>query len=611
MRKADRYKATENVPASDQKWQQSLHSSSSPIKTSAEGRSDIAGKDPLVSTSSSDPHRLSLDYPGTGGDRGMISQDGNPAPDYISFDQSVDKGEFDDISLDAPLDTHALISHNADRPLCQEQKDLVELILGGKNVFYTGSAGCGKSEVLKCFRRCLSQLGKKVYTIAPTGKAALEINGSTAMSYVGWTPDSMQRPIRELENANSKYVRKRLRQTDVLVIDEVSMIENHFFERLNRVMKSVRCSNQAFGGVQIVVTGDFCQLPPVLPFQYCMECGKRLLEVGPKVKKCVNQNCDEDRNFQCDEMWAFCSDAWSKCDFVHVNLTTIHRQRDTKYINMLQKLRLRRSLSGEDQNLLLYHESNTEGAVKLFPKVDEVRDVNAKSFASLSTPIIQFTCLDDFHWRQNHTNIRTKGERSEDGSLKALEKHRYERQVQLRVGMLVVLLVNLNISEGLVNGSQGKIVGFEQHNQIPEQKGDHSEHKSTLINGFIDNSEVKEWPVVRFTNGRTVTIYPDCTINELGDFKPYSLLSRTQIPLMAAWAMTIHKAQGMTLSRVTVDLAKVFEPAHEYVALSRACSLGGLKVVRLSPNRNRKPDPQVKKFQWEKFGLIMGDEGEV
>ena len=174
--------------------------------------------------------------------------------------------------------------------------------------------------------------------------------------------------------------------------------------------------------------------------------------------------------------------------------------------------------------------------------------------------------------------------------------------------MLVVLLGNLNIGEGLVNGSQGTIVDFEEHSQIPEQKGEHSDLKSALIDDFLGKLEKKVWPIVKFTNGRTVTIYPDCTINELGDFKPYSLLSRTQMPLMAGWAMTIHKAQGMTLSRVEVDLAKVFEVEQEYVAYSRARSLQGLKVVNLSRLKNRKPDPQVKKFQWEKFGLIMGDE---
>jgi ATP-dependent DNA helicase PIF1 len=145
--------------------------------------------------------------------------------------------------------------------------------MSGRNVFYTGSAGCGKSTVLKNFvGRLKAQLvtrsddqGKpkreptQVDIIAPTGRAALDINGSTFWTYAGWNPDSMKRPLEELKDAaeHGKWVRKRLKATDVLVIDEISMVENHHLERLNHVMQAARRNLQAFGGVQLVVTGDF------------------------------------------------------------------------------------------------------------------------------------------------------------------------------------------------------------------------------------------------------------------------------------------------------------------------------------------------------------------
>jgi DNA replication protein DnaC len=154
-----------------------------------------------------------------------------------------------------------------DPPLCEEQQRLVNTIMTGRNVFYTGSAGCGKSTVLKNFvRRLKTQLiwkggdqkePKRVDIIAPTGRAALDINGSTSWTYAGWNPDSMKKPLEKLKEVaeNGKWIRKRLRATDVLVIDEISMMENHHLERLNEIMQSARGNTHAFGGVQLVVTG--------------------------------------------------------------------------------------------------------------------------------------------------------------------------------------------------------------------------------------------------------------------------------------------------------------------------------------------------------------------
>jgi hypothetical protein len=172
-------------------------------------------------------------------------------------------------SISAQLATDA----TAEPALCSEQKNLVDLILQGQNVFYTGSAGCGKSTVLKAFVRELKAIGRNVRIVAPTGKAALEVNGTTYFTFAGWTPSHFKKPLKDLvKGAHGKFVRKRMVETDVLIIDEVSMLENHIFERLNEVMKEARSSDAAFGGVQIVVTGDFCQLPPVkvsrkLPFE--------------------------------------------------------------------------------------------------------------------------------------------------------------------------------------------------------------------------------------------------------------------------------------------------------------------------------------------------------
>jgi hypothetical protein len=145
--------------------------------------------------------------------------------------------------------------------LVPEQQQVVDLILEGHNVFYTGSAGCGKSTVLKAFVSQLRQKGRKVQILAPTNLAALNVGGQTTWNFAGWTPDSMKKPLDKLmNNAFGVKVHERLTEVDVVVIDEISMIENLQFERLNAIMKHARGAKnsgiKAFGGAQIVVTGD-------------------------------------------------------------------------------------------------------------------------------------------------------------------------------------------------------------------------------------------------------------------------------------------------------------------------------------------------------------------
>jgi ATP-dependent DNA helicase PIF1 len=144
--------------------------------------------------------------------------------------------------------------------LVPEQQQVVDLIVQGHNVFYTGSAGCGKSTILKAFVRQLQQRGKRVKIVAPTNLAALNVGGQTTWNFAGWTPDSMKIRIDKLmENSRGKESWKKFDETDVLVIDEISMIENLQFERLNRILKASRGEKYgggAFGGVQLVVTGD-------------------------------------------------------------------------------------------------------------------------------------------------------------------------------------------------------------------------------------------------------------------------------------------------------------------------------------------------------------------
>ncbi|KAK8036045.1 aaa ATPase [Apiospora marii] len=498
----------------------------------------------------------------------------------------------------------------AEPKLCAEQAELVDLICSGRNVFYTGSAGCGKSTVLKAFTKRLEAMKKKVHILAPTGRAALQVHGATTWTYAGWTPDSHKKPLEKLqENAHGKFAWKRFKKTDVIVIDEISMVENLHFERLNRILQHALFDpklpvQKAFGGIQIVVTGDFCQLPPVRPFQHCMQCGKELKESyfeGEPSYKCPTSHHPVWRD---EDKWAFASDAWNQCNFVHVNLKTIHRQNDPTFIRILNKCRIGEALSETDKRLLMDHPCQVHNATKLFATREEVARVNHQQFERLTAPKFTYWTHDSFRLQEHHPHLRWKGNRKGIGPahyepLAGLDEHRFDQCVELKKGMLVVLLVNLNLSQGLCNGSQGIVCGFKPYEKDklpkaarrdksgeliphdgPDIFGELAHIKEREIKSFIERPcvEWKQWPVVRFHNGITRVIHADCSVNELGDERPYSLMSRTQIPLAPAWAMTIHKSQSLTLDRVIVNLSKAFEVGQVYVALSRATGLEGLKI---------------------------------
>ena len=392
--------------------------------------------------------------------------------------------------------------------LCKEQADLVDLICSGRNVFYTGSAGTGKSTVLKAAVKRLKELGKRVYTVAPTGRAALDINGMTTWSYAGWTPASHKKPLERLvREAHGRLVWSRFDRTDVLIIDEISMVENHHLERLNQIMKSARENSKAFGGVQIVTLGDFCQLPPVLPFEYCIKCGEKTTsEKRGTLYECAK--CEVVYNDS--DKWAFESQAWEEADFDHIKLTTIHRQSDTEFIDILDKFRLGKPLSSSDKHTLLNHDSMTDNAVKLYPRNKSVKSLNDKELAKLTDSPKIFESSDDYQPRGEQAKVKNKVEQREK-ALNKLDQHRFEPRIVLKRKMQVVLLVNLDIENGLVNGSQGEIVGFQpcDPTTMPRvaTRGKYGDIQQVEIQKFIKKAEYKAWAVVQFYNGKRKAIY--------------------------------------------------------------------------------------------------------
>lgn len=517
-------------------------------------------------------------------------------------------------------------------PLSPEQEAVVELAAQGRNIFYTGSAGSGKSTVLHAIRDRLRRLGRRVHVVAPTGKAASNVNGLTTWTFAGWNPGMMKQSIIDLILSvwHDDLVTDRIRATDVFIIDEISMVENHHFERLNTVFKCLRADPRPFGGMQIIAVGDFCQLPPVLPFQLCYQCGSKMTLTGKQGRASSLYKCDPcNLSFFDSEKWVFQSRAWQECGFTNIHLQSIHRQRDPKFISMLEKCRIGVRLTAQEVDLLANHRTDIIGknATLLFPRRTEVALVNDFEFKKLPGPSWTYRAYDSFRWEcELHPTLGYLRDRYPDDTLKALQDQVLQPKVDLKIGMPVVLFQNLDVPRGLCNGSQGEIVDFEPFDpgrylkdQVPDGLMDHPHADLILSEGHAfsqhNNNNHRRghghgqhqnwaWPVVKFTNGEQRTIKPITRITEFGSKEPYSLLSRTQIPLGPAWAMTIHRAQGMTMDRVIVDLTTAFVTGQAYVALSRARSLEGLKVKGNTRNLlvGMGMDKAVREFLTRTFG---------
>lgn len=387
------------------------------------------------------------------------------------------------------------------------------------------------------------------------------------------------------------------------------MVENHHLERLSEIMKAARghvakklegsdaetIGHSPFGGCQIIATGDFFQLPPVLPFQCCIECGSLLLK-EPRQGETTHRCPHGHGQWHDSSKWAFQSEVWNKADFAHVELRQIHRQAgDPTFIEILNRVR-HGTFTKDDVKVLTDPSRETKdmtNAVRLYPTRAKVARYNADRLRELKTPPYDFVVRDSFHWNEKaHPHLKALGWRQADGTLAALRQHQYAPFLRLKVGMPVILLSNIDIKRGRVNGSQGTVVDFAPTNDVGPFS--HRKRPTGVNSGFVSKivdeelfqhatsltHPVSALPVVQFDNdGKKEVIYPECSVHERGneglytgidpDDEPWdpgdepwdshkpSVLCRTQIPLVAGWAMSIHKAQGMTLGKVIVDLTGI------------------------------------------------------
>lgn len=396
------------------------------------------------------------------------------------------------------------------------QSEALNILKAGRNVYLTGAAGTGKTYVLNQYIAYLKERGVGVAVTAPTGIAATHIGGMTIHSWsgMGIKDELSEYDVESLVQKERLW--KRFDTTKVLIIDEISMMSPRMFDSLNRLAKAMKGDERAFGGMQVILSGDFFQLPPITR--------------------------DNERIAYIDS-----SRAWREMDVRVCYLEEQYRQNDHSLQSILDEIR-----SGEVsdatieilQGLVEGETDTSRKPTRLYTHNVDVDVVNERELKKLSgnTQEYQMVAQGKSHLVANICK-----------SILAPETLCLKKDA-------VVMFVKNNFEAGYVNGTLGRVVDFED-----------------------------DMPVVRTHDGKKIYVSQDTwEIEDEGKV----LASVAQLPLRLAWAITVHKSQGMTLDAAVMDLSKSFVPGQGYVALSRVRDLEGLGLLGIS-NMALMVDPYV------------------
>ena len=371
----------------------------------------------------------------------------------------------------------------------------------------TGPAGAGKTFVLNQFIRLAKNEGKHVSVTATTGLAATHLGGTTIHSWAGigvsdFIPQGFADHV-------AKGRREIIEKTDVLIIDEISMLHDFRLDMVDEACRLIRKKDEPFGGIQIVMSGDFFQLPP------------------------INRGDSRAGGFVVN------SNVWQELDPTICYLSEQHRQDDEVLLDVLNALRagdIRRNHAEKLLERVAVQPDEDAILTELHTVNIDVDTLNEKKLAELDG--------DELFYTQTTTGS--------DNYVENLQRSVLAPSVlRVKQGALVMAVKNA-LDRKYVNGSLGIVTAFEP---------------------------ATEYPIVEFKNGRTVTMQPDTWELRDGDKKRASI---TQIPLRLAWAITVHKSQGMTLDAARIDLRKAFVEGMGYVALSRVKNLDNLYLVGIN-----------------------------
>ena len=406
------------------------------------------------------------------------------------------------------------------------QTDALRILNAGANVFLTGAPGAGKTYVLNQFVKQARQRGASVAVTASTGIAATHLNGQTIHSWsgVGVAQVMTDTLLKQIKTRRGK----RIRATDILVIDEISMMHAWLFDMVDQACRAVRRSPKPFGGLQVVMSGDLFQLPPVSNTRRDRE----LVAPPPELVAMRERYAKAGRNPN-----GFVTESliWPELNPVVCYLTEQHRQDTGQLLDVLTDIRQGTVTDTDRQALdtrIGVEPAGDDVAISLYPNNRQADALNDSKLAQINEPEHRF-------------EAESSGQVSLIKRLKSTMLA--PEMLSLKVGAAVMALRN-DTNQQYVNGSLGTVVDF-----VSTTEG--------------------EYPMVDFENGHTVIMQPAAW--EMMDGETV-LASVKQVPLRCAWAITIHKSQGMTLDRARMDLRRTFAPGMGYVALSRVESMNGL-----------------------------------
>ncbi|MDO4191447.1 MAG: PIF1 family DEAD/DEAH box helicase, partial [Bacteroidales bacterium] len=396
-----------------------------------------------------------------------------------------------------------------------------------KNVFLTGRAGTGKTTFLKYFREnYISQSGKNAVTVAPTGVAAINADGVTIHSFFQlpfspYIPNDSELPSGASRMRYNK--RELLRQLDLLIIDEVSMVRADLLDLIDAVLRYYRHSSEPFGGVQLLLIGDLHQLAPV-----------------------VTSAEEEILSNYYSSFFFFESKALKRVGYTTIILNKVYRQTDQRFLNILEEVRTC-SLTEENLKLLnqrfranfnLYEENNS---VRLMTHIKQVETINTQFLQNINAPESLFKCV-------------VSGKFPESA-------YPNDEILHMKKGARVMFVKNDDSYDRLFyNGLLGVVEKINVKDNTIVVRADNNEQ---ICVGYMS------WEHITYTYD---SINKEVKENVEGTF--------SQLPVRLAWAITIHKSQGLTFDNVIIDVSHSFTFGQTYVALSRCKTLEGITLLR-------------------------------
>jgi ATP-dependent exoDNAse (exonuclease V) alpha subunit len=411
-----------------------------------------------------------------------------------------------------------------------KQTEALDILKSGYNVFLTGAPGSGKTFLLNKYIEYLKKNNITVSVTASTGIAATHMGGTTLHSWsgIGIKEEFDEREIKKI--CTKGYLRKKIKKANVLIIDEISMIKASQFEAVNKICQYIKRSQRPFGGIQVVCSGDFFQLPPVVK-----PVANYLVDQQPSLSNSTKNEFIWEKN---QKIFTSESNVWKE---MNMKICYLDEQYRTKDKNLYQILNcIRENNIEKSKNLLLEN-------LKKIPLLK--KNIFTKLYThNVDVDSINYAELSKIKGKEYFYQMTSKGNHLVVEILKksclAPEKLILKKDAE-------VMFIKNNFEAGYVNGTQGKIIGFAE--------GD--------------------FPIVKTHEGKKITVkYADWNVEE----EDSAVAGISQIPLRLAWAITVHKSQGMNLDSAEIDLSKCFLEGMGYVALSRLKSLNGLKLVGIN-----------------------------